>query len=385
LPSRWYHCAVRRVLYLAGAIVLVDTIFFTALTPLLPHYADTLGLGKAGAGVLAAAYPAGAFFGAIPSGIVAARLGVKPTVLAGMTVVAATTALVGFADAAWQLDLARFCQGLASAFSWTGALAWLVAAAPADRRGSLIGKAFAAAVGGALFGPVLGGIASVAGTRWTFSVVAAASLGVAIWAALTPATKPDEPEGIGTLVRALGDRRIRLAFWFVLLPALYFGTLSVLAPLRLAELGFGAVAIGAVWLVTAALETVWNVRIGRIADRAGPLRPIHGALIASIVVAALLPWPDRRFELAALVVCAGLAFGSFYTPGMTLLTHAAEARGLDYGYAFALMNLAWAPGQAAGSALGGTIAEATSDTVPYLTLAAIALLTLVGLRRFERG
>ena len=214
--------------------------------------------------------------------------------------------------------------------------------------------------------------------------MAAASLGVAVWAALTPATRPDRPDGIGTLVRALGDRRIRLAFWFVVLPALYFGTLSVLAPLRLAALGFGAVAIGAVWLVTAGLETVNNVWIGRISDRTSPLVPIRGALVASIAVAALLPWPDRRFELAGLVVCAGLAFGSFYTPGMTLLTHAAEARGLDYGYAFALMNLAWAPGQAGGSALGGAVAEATSNAVPYLALAVLAALTLAGLRRFER-
>jgi len=45
----------RRILYLASAIVFVDTLFFAALTPLLPHYAHELGLGKAGAGVLAAA------------------------------------------------------------------------------------------------------------------------------------------------------------------------------------------------------------------------------------------------------------------------------------------------------------------------------------------
>ena len=63
------------------------------------------------------------------------------------------------------------------------------------------------------------------------------------------------------------------------------------------------------------------------------------------LVAVALPWPDERFLLAALVVCAGLAFGAFYTPGMTLVTQAAEARGLEYGYAFALINLAWAPGQ----------------------------------------
>ena len=137
---------MRRLLALVASVVFVDTMFFAALTPLLPHYAAELDLGKTAAGVLQAAYPLGAFVGAIPSGIVAARAGVKPTVLVGLACVAATTVAFGFAQEAWQLDLARFLQGLASAFSWTGALAWLVAAAPARRRGALIGSAFAAAV-----------------------------------------------------------------------------------------------------------------------------------------------------------------------------------------------------------------------------------------------
>ena len=374
---------MRRILLLTGAIVLVDTLFFAALTPLLPHYAHRLGLGKAGAGLLAAAYPLGALVGSIPSGIVAARLGVKPTVLAGLTVVALTTALFGIAGTAWELDLARFCQGLASAFSWTGALAWLVAAAPAGRRGALIGQAFAFAVGGALLGPVLGGIASIGGTGWTFGAVAAASLGLALWAAATPASRPEQPQPAIALLRAFRDRRVVLAVWFVVLPALLFGTLGVLAPLRLSALGVGAIGIGAIWLFTGALEVGNNVLIGRVADRRGPLVPIRIALIGTVVVASLLPWPHSRYLLAALIVCGGLAFGTFYTPGMTLLTHAAEERGLDYGYAFALVNLAWAPGQSTGAAVGGAVAQATSDAVPYLTLAGVALLTLAGLWRFR--
>ena len=82
---------------LTSAVVFFDTLFFAALTPLLPHYAHALSLGKTGAGVLAAAYPAGAFVGAIPSGIVAARAGVKPTVLVGLSAVAACTVLFGVA------------------------------------------------------------------------------------------------------------------------------------------------------------------------------------------------------------------------------------------------------------------------------------------------
>jgi MFS family permease len=367
---------VRPLLLLTSAVVLVDTLFFAALTPLLPHYADSLGLDKAGAGVLAAAYPAGTFVGAVPSGLVAARVGAKPTVIVGLSLVGVCTILFGIADQAWQLDLARFAQGLASSFSWTGALAWLVASAPADRRGRLIGNAFAAAVVGALFGPVIGGIASVAGIGLTFGAVAVASFGLVAWAAVTPAEPEQEPQGVRYLVDALRDRRMLFGAWFVVLPALLFGTVSVLAPLRFAELGFGSVAIGAVFLVAAACEAVNNVQLGRLSDRYGPVAPLVGGLIASIVVATLLPWPDNRFALAVLVVAAGLAFGTFFTPGMTLVSNLADARGLRFGWSFALLNIAWAPGQALGAAGAGALAHATSDAVPYLALAGICALTL---------
>ncbi len=372
---------MRRVLQLTSAVVFVDTLFFAALTPLLPHYAHGLGLDKAGVGILAAAYPFGTLVGAIPSGVVAARFGVKPTVLVGLTGVALTTALFGFAGAAWQLDLARFAQGLASSFSWTGSLSWLVATAPEGKKGTLIGRAFAAAVAGALLGPVLGGVASVAGTRGTFGAIAAASLGLAVWALLTPAIRPTEPQPLAMLGAAIRDRRVLLAIWLVVLPAFLFGTLGVLGPLRLSSLGFGAIGIGAVWLTAGVLETGNNLLIGRLSDRKGPLAPVRIALLVTIVATLVLPWPGNGYLLAVVIVAGAIAFGTFYTPGMTLLTHAAESRGLDYGYAFALMNLAWAPGQSGGAVIGGAVADATSDAVPYLALSPIAALTLVALGR----
>jgi predicted MFS family arabinose efflux permease len=352
------------VLYLASAIVLVDTLFFAALTPLLPHYAHELGLGKAGAGLLSAAYPLGTLVGAIPSGMVAARFGVKRTVLVGLGGVAVTTALFGIAETAAQLDLARFLQGVASSFSWTGALAWLVASAPEGAKGRLIGQAFAAAVAGALLGPVLGGVATITGPGWTFGAVAVASLGLAAWAWFTPASRPTEPQPLDMLGAAVRDRRVLLSIWFVVLPALLFGVLGVLGPLRLSALGVGAIGIGAVWLAAGLLESVNNLAVGRLSDRFGPLAPIRVALVATIAATLVLPWPENRYILALAIVVAALAFGTFYTPGMAMLTQAAESRGLDYGYAFALLNLAWAPGQSLGSVLGGAAAEASSDAVP---------------------
>ncbi len=114
----------------------------------------------------------------------------------------------------------------------------------------------------------------------------------------------------------------------------------------------------------------------------GPLPPLVAGLIASALVAALLPWPDRRFLLAAVVVVGGVAFGTFFTPAMTMLAHRSEERGLGYGYTFALINLAWAPGQSLGAAGGGALAHATADAVPYLTLAAVCVVTLAAGRRW---
>src|SRR6266571_2667619 len=315
--------------------------FFSALTPLLPHYVHEFHLGKAGAGVLQAMFPAGALAAGIPGGIAAARLGVKPTVLIGLSLLALTTVAFGLADSVWTLDLARFLQGISSAFSWTG---------PA------------------------------------FGAVAALALVLAGAAAATPAPAPERPQPLRMLFDALRrNRTIQTGVWLCLLPALCFGTLSVLAPLRLSDLGWGAAAVGATYLVSAAFEAAWSPVLGRISDRHGRILPLLGALAASALATLLLPWPRHALLLGFLVVCAGFAFGSFWTPAMSLVTDAAEQSGLEYGYAFALVNVAWAPGQAGGSAIGGAVASATTDAVSYLGLTVLCLVTLVALMRYKEA
>jgi len=372
---------VRRLLLLAGAIVFLDTMFFAALTPLLPGYVDRFDLSKVGAGALQAAYPVGALLGGIPSGLATARLGPRTTAIAGLLLMSATTLAFGLADSVWVLDGARLLQGFASAAAWTAALSWLVSASPAERRGQLIGSAMAAAIVGALFGPVLGGLGSLAGTGVVFGAVGALALGLAAWAAATAAPERSEPQSPRLLLRAVQDRRLAGAIWLVTLPALLFGTLSVLAPLRLSELGFGAIAIGAVYLVSAGAEAVLSPLLGRFSDRRGRRLPLLGACAGAAVVTALLPWPEHRFVLAVVVFAAGVAFGSFWAPAMSQLSDVAEAQGLDHGFAFALVNLAWAPGQALGASGGGSLADLTSDTVPYLVLSGASLLTLAALWR----
>jgi MFS family permease len=372
---------VRRLLLLVGAIVFVDTMFFAALTPLLPDYKDELDLSKTEAGVLASSYAFGALFGALPGGIAAARIGVKPVVLAGLAGMGVTTLTFGIADTFWLLLVARFLQGLSSALSWTASFSWLAAGAPPERRGELLGAAVGAAIFGALFGPVLGGIAAETSPELAFGSVAVLATALGIWAWRTPAFTPGEPQPLRMLVDALAHSGVARAAWFVALPALLFGVLGVLAPLRLDELGWGAVAIGGVFLTAAGLEGLASPVIGRVSDRRGRMAPLRAGLIASAIVSASLPWIGAAWLLAAFVVAAGLSFGTFWAPAMALLADSAEAVGLDYAYGFALVNIAWAPGAFSGAALGGAVADVTADAVPYLALSAACLLTLVRMSR----
>jgi MFS family permease len=376
---------VRKLPLLVGGIVFVDTMFFAALTPLLPDYADEFGLSKAGAGVLSAAYPAGALVGGVPSGLATARVGARSAVIAGLAVIAVSTFVFATADSIWLLDASRFVQGIGSSLAWTAGLTWLVSETPAARRGQTIGSAMAAAIVGALFGPVLGGIAAVIGQTPAFGGAGLAAIGLAAWAIATPEPSRAEPQPLGLLFTALRHRVIALGVWLVALPALAFGTLGVLVPLRLEDLGFAAVAIGAVWLTAAALEAIVNPLVGRLSDRVGRFPPMRVSVLAGAAITVLLPWPGSAYLLAALVILASIAFGSFWTPAMALLSDEAERRGLEYAYAFALINLAWAPGQALGASGGGALAHITSDTVPYLVLSAVCLLTFALLWRSTRS
>jgi MFS family permease len=359
---------MRRLVVLLSTIVALDITFFTALVPLLPHFVSTYGLSKGAAGVLSAAYAAGVLAASLPSGLVAARFGARPAALVGVSITAAASFVFAFSDDAWMLGAARLLQGIGSALSWAGALAWLVAAAPHERRGQLIGTTMGAAVFGALLGPVVGAIATVAGVRATFAGIGVLGAVLAAWVAATRGV-PAQPQAMGELFRR-ADRRLVGGMWLLVLPALLFGVVAVLVPLSLHDGGWSGVAIGAVFLVTAGIETLLNPLLGRFTDRRGRLLPVRVALAASVVVSIGFALASSPPLVAALVVAAGLAYGAFYTPGMSLLSDAAERRGIAAGLAFGAMNGAWAAGNVVGPAAGGWLAEIGGDALPYVLLAA---------------
>jgi MFS family permease len=376
---------MRRLFLLVSAVVLVDTMFFAAVAPLLPHFSDELGLSKTAAGVLTAAYPAGTFAGALPGGWLAARWGVKPTLLLGLAILSVTSLVFAFADDIVLLDAARFFQGVGGACMWAAGMAWLVSASPPERRGEMIGAALGAAIIGVLFGPVLGGAATLVGQEVVFSGVSVLAVGLAAWAFTTPGVPPEPSPGVPAMLRALSRRDVLAGFWLFTLPAVFAGVLEVLVPLRLDDLGASGAAVGAIFLIAAAVEATVSPIAGRLSDRRGRLAPIRMGLAGAVAMAVLLPLPGTVVLLAAALVATVTALGTFWAPGMALLSDAAERAGLDQALAFSISNLAWALGHILGGGAGGALADATADAVVYGLLAAACAITLAGLVALTRS
>ena len=371
---------MRKLLLLVSAVVLVDTSFYAAITPLLPDLTEEYGLTKTGAGVLAAAYPIGTFVGGLPGGWMAARVGVRPTVLTGLALMVLSSIAVAFASSILVLDLARFVQGVGGAASWAGAMGWLAGAAPPEKRGQMIGSAMGAAIAGALLGPVIGVAADLIGFEVVFCGIAAIGVGLMIWTLRTPAAKPLGDGSMRGLFGALSDDRVRTGLLLVMVPGLLFGTLSVLGPLRLDELGATTAAIGAIWLLSAAFEAIVSPLAGKFSDKRGPLPPLLAGLIGGAITFAILPWPGTALGLALVIILGSPVIGLLWAPAMAMLSDGADHVGLEQGLAFGVMNLTWATGQTIGDIGGSRLGESAGDEVAYLTLSAICVAAFIVLR-----
>jgi len=367
---------VRRLLVLVTSIIFVDALLFTALTPLVPEYADRFGLSRLGAGILVGAFGAGAVLGGVPGGIAAARFGPKWAVVLGLVLLCVASVAFALGGSVEVLVSARFVQGFASTTTWAGALSWIATSTPKEQRATILGTAFGAAVFGAVLGPVFGAVADYVGVRPSFGTLAVVALVFAVLAVREPSGKGEGLSFAG-VPRAFRDARFVGGLWLNTLPAMLFGMLMVLAPLALADAGWSTLTIALVFFVTLSLESLVNPFLGRLIDRVGPLAPTRISLAASAVVSAGLAAATGAVPIAVLAVFAGVSFGGFYAPGMALTSHRADAAGLSQGLAFGIMNSAWALGALAGPLLGGAIAVAGGDGTPYLVGTLACLLTLV--------
>ena len=176
-----------------------------------------------------------------------------------------TAASLGFALAGnvWALGASRLFQGIGSSFSWAGGLALGDRRGPARSGAARCSERRWAPPSSGATGPVVGALAGIVGTRPALSAASVAGAVLVGWAAATPGIAP-ERQTLRAGLLAVRERSLLAGLWLIMLPALLFGVLIVLVPLQLNGQGWGTIAIGALFVVTTAVETVAESRCSAV-------------------------------------------------------------------------------------------------------------------------
>jgi multidrug resistance protein len=379
------------LLLLVCLVILIDSLGYGVVVPVLPLYARQLGVSDFKLGLLFATYAIALLAGAIPAGMLSDRFGRKPFVLFGMFAMSGAFVFYAFAKSYPALVTARVLDGLTAAATWSAGLALIGDRFEEGTLGVKFGYALTAMAVGAVGGPVVGGILSDrVGYRAPFLFIAMLCL-IGGVSALFLSEKRDRPRfktRPGEMLRPiLGNRVILLACAATAVTTVGLGMIEPLLPLRLSSVfKMSRTGIGLLFGVNLVFYGLASPLVGKYSDRVGRKAPM---LIGLITTALLFPFLSVTRNLAlmyVLIAFLGVTIAMFGTPSVPLITDALPAVDLGgqsslYGTAFGLMNLSWSLGYAVGPLLGGaivTISGLPAALIVYSCL--LVLLTLVLVR-----
>ena len=375
----------RHATIVCALAALGETLFFSAIAPLLPRLDDVLDLGPVLAGVLVAIYGVGYTLGTFPALRLTSSVGPRGTALIGMVFVAAGTLSFALSSHFLGLFAGRMLAGFGSVVFYAGAIALAAACAAADSRGATIGTVYSGGYAGSAAGPLIGSAADAFGRGLVFSLLAAAQLAISGLLARLPSVPAEPAASVREVFGYLRDGRVRLGLWITSLPAFGVGMLVVSGSFRIHEVGGTSLLIAAAFTGMAVINTVSGPSLGRISDQRGRLGPLFVLMVLAAITLAIVIPVEVRIPLVVLIAMSGSLVDLVGGPGFALVTDRVDTLGGNAAAATFLMNLFWGPAAALGAVLGGIFHGAVGAGLSFAVLSAVASMSAVLVYRNLRG
>ena len=336
---------------------------FGIVSPVLPLFARTFGVNTLAAGAVASSFALVRVASLPMAAKLARRFAERRVIVAGVLIVAVSSAACAAATSYWQFLIARAAGGIGSAMFTIGATTLLFSVTPSERLGRASGLFNGGFVLGGMTGPVLGGILTGASLRAPF-IVYAIGLGVAgvvAWTMLpvhgeTTATVALEDAEVPLRV-AVRDRRYVAAVLSAFSQGWQSnGVRSLVVPLLVVETlakpaSWSAWAFGA----AAAAQALTLYGSGWITDRVGRrIALVVGSAVTGLLGLAFIA--PGSYTVLVVVLC-------LYGVGASLASTSAQASvgdaiGRRGGPALAGYQMAGDIGQIAGPLAAGALLDA---------------------------
>ena len=353
--------------------------------PILKPIADQLDATPSQVSLLFTSYMAVMGVAMLVTGVVSTRIGAKRTLLLGLALIIAFSALAGLSDSIGAIVGFRAGWGLGNALFIATALATIVSSARGSTAQAII--LFEASLGlGIAAGPLLGG--ALGSITWRAPFLGVAGLMAIALVATTFLLPATPPTGRRT---SLADpfRALRYpGLLTIALTALFYnmGFFTLLAftpfPLDMSAHQVGLIFFG--WGLLLAITSVWVAPL--LQHRFGSIPTVLGSLVLfGVDLVAMAVWTDHKGVLVAGVVAAG----AFLGVNNTVITEAVMgAAPVERPVASAAYSFVRFSGGAVAPYAAGKLGENVSVHAPFWMGAAavgISVLVLFAGRRFLAG
>lgn len=337
---------------------------FGLVAPVLPQFATTFDVGATAAAVIVSIFAFMRLLFAPAGGALIVRLGERPVYVAGLLIVAASTAACAFAQNYWQLLVFRGLGGAGSVMFTVASMALVVRLAPPESRGRVSGAYASAFLIGNVCGPVVGGLLAGFGLRIPFLAYAAALVLAALVVQTQLSHVPGASRKNGSLAPAmsLGEALHDSAYRAGLFSSFAngwatFGVRMATVPLfAVAALGAGPAAAGWALAVFAGGNALALTVSGKLADTLGrkPLM-IAGLVLTGTATAGIGLTHDMPWFLAASAF-AGMGSG-LLGPAQQAAIADVIGNGRSGGRVLAVFQMVSDAGAIIGPVLAGLLAD----------------------------
>lgn len=375
----------KNIAILAFALVVV-TIGYGLVMPIIPFYMENLGAGGLELGLLVASYAiTRLIFGPI-WGSLSDRFGRKPILLIGIAGYGLAMFFFGLATKLWMLFLARILSGILSAATSPTTMAYIVDNTEEAERSKAMGILGAVMGLGVILGPALGGLLSKISLSFPFFIASGLAFLSMLFTVLFLPESTEKQDSTKKIV-IFPLKTIRTAFEFdlgkylvlimfiSLAGATYFGMFGLYG---LEKFGFGADDVGLVLMIVGGISAFsQGLLTGPLTKWLGEKRLILLSLSGTAVSLLVMPLVQSLVFLYLVIILFSLCT-ALLSPVLTAAISRQDR--FEHGLTMGITNSFVSLGRILGPGLAGYLFDRWLELPNIIS----GLLILIGILVFVR-
>lgn len=314
--------SLSRAVLALSLVSLVVMMGSSMATPSLALYAGEYpGANEFLIGAVIAGFAIGRLVFDMPAGFITDRFGISRTMALGLGILVGSSLLAAVAPSYWVLFSARILEGLGSAIYVSAAVAFVLLASDASKRGTTMGTYQSILMTGPIVGPIAGApIAVYFGLNapyFAFAAMMAVALAIVAYLGYrgTFAIKSADPnQSLGGAVTAgkislyvntagvatFGFAFLRSGIYSTGMPLFAYGSLALTV-----------FDVGAILTAASLANLAASYFSGRLTRIYGMRRPLVAAILFSAVLVAFIPLANSSILLLTIMMLIGVSSGFF--------------------------------------------------------------------------